>query len=91
MQFTKNIKDDKIAQKKAEFLYEHPNNVMMNDPASTEENPLPLIHKYTDKEHILRLVWGDKDNNGYFLRECKEGRRKMLADEAVFDNDVFED
>jgi hypothetical protein len=90
MQFTKNIKDDKIAQKKTEFLYEHPNNIMMDDPASTEEKPLPQINKYTDKQHIMRIVWGDKDYNGYFLRECKEGRRKIKAAEAVFDNDVFE-
>ncbi len=97
LKLSNTLRSGKVAQKILEFLREHPIDLIDDpkfvfDPDNPDE-PTPKVPKYTDEEWILQWVWGDKNysknQRGYFLRECEEGKKKLLADAVDFDYDVF--
>lgn len=55
------------------FLREHPI-PLIEDPESTEENPLPRILQYTVKEWFTKVIFD------FGRREIKAGRDKMLQE-----------
>ncbi len=92
LKLSNTLRSGKVAQKILEFKREHPI-PLIDDPKFVPDpdnpEPIPKVPKYTDEEWIIRLVWGSKDYEGYFLRECREGNKKLLADASDFDYDVF--
>ncbi len=65
------------------FLRAQPNSEMVDDPLSTEETPLPRIHKYTD------LQWLHKRGYDYMMREYRQGMKSLANDTAIIDEDIF--
>ncbi|MCK5016009.1 MAG: hypothetical protein KAS32_02965 [Candidatus Peribacteraceae bacterium] len=65
------------------FLKAQPNDKMIDDPASTDETPLPRIHKYTDLEHIELTI------RDYGRREYVQGKQMMANDAAEIDDNIL--
>lgn len=53
------------------FLAYIPNSKMIDDPASTPEDPLPQIHLYTTRQHIRNEI---QDH----MAKCEERGNKIL-------------
>lgn len=72
-----------VADFRAGFLAKLPNNVMVDDPASTPENPLPQIQRYTDKQHIRR--WTRRE----WKKIYRQGKELLSKRAAVIDPNML--